>query len=264
MKSMADVMTRQEKSAIVIKALLEAEQSEVEHPEYVMMSTDEHFPNISPKEALIVLEHLSRLSGCISLEYHYRYPNEDALYNDVDLMSEIEVDAIDLRDVAPYLKEDSIQYSLGIIDFKIKIGDDFHNQLKYASKIDLIKKELPNIDDTVLELIVKSEKLYINIVQKYKRYFLRDLGRSIYFASFFDYAEKHQNTPFKLSDVGKTTYDIYNLLQRTMRDPLIYKAFFRIQGKNGAIIANFKPTYADLIAAKTSVEKIEQLVRADA
>ncbi len=256
-------MTRREKCNAVIDTLLEMERREVEHPNYLLMSTDGHFPKIPQKEVLAIMKCLSRLPRCIDLKYQYRYPNIDAIYADADLMSEIQLDAVELRDIAPNLEKDSIRFCLDIVDFTIRIGNDFHNQLEYARKIDLLKKQQQTKDNVALELIVKDEKIYINIVQNHQKYLLRDLSRSAYFIEFFSYAEKHQNTPFKLSDVGKTTYDIYNLLQRTMKDPCIYKAFFKIKGKNGTVIANFRPTYTDLIATKTSVEKIEQLIRPD-
>ena len=147
-------------------------------------------------------------------------------------------------------------YLLEIVDYSIKLLPDFDLGVQNVLT-GKVSDTLPKDTDTALRLILNNSSVFINFVKIRKQYKVKDLSRSLIYKNIMEYAEEHQNFPFKPSEIHRNTYNTYDLLKRIFGSALIYKAFFTISGENGSeLIADFCPTYGRLRKLGISIQRI--------
>lgn len=252
--------TRREKVESVIKILLDAEASEVIHPSYIEISTEQR-SLVTPEEMLVILQGFERIPNCIKLGYRYRYSSENELISDRKTYGELMKLAEAACPEIPDSRDILIQEHLSIIDFTVEFGSDFHVGLRRALEGDILKHTQKSLDAVALELTFDDEALYMKIVEDGKKHKMKNLSKSSIFLRFLKYAKEHQKQPFMLDDIFKRTgYTNYSLLMRLFKDPVIYRAFFKVNGDKGSLVADFNPTYKVLIDSDTSVSKIRKII----
>ncbi len=247
--------TRQEKIQFVIDLLKRQSENEIITPEFILLSSTECNDMLTSHELLQVLELLEQQTDCLTMKYRHRYRNESEIYADGQLYGELQEDKVMLSD-SPGAYESEIRALLEIVDYSIKLLPDF--DLGVQNVLTGKYENVPPKDtDTALRLILNKDSLFIHFVKMGKQYKVKDLGRSPIYKAIMEYAEKHQNTPFKPSEIYRNTYNTYDLLKRIFGSALIYKAFFTISGENGSeLTANFCPTYGRLKEISISIQTI--------
>lgn len=247
--------TRQEKIQFVVALLKKRTESEIIIPEFISLSSAECNDRLTPYELLQVLELLEQQSNCLAMEYRHRYRNESEIYADGQLCKELQEDKCMLSDT-PGAYESEIRGLLEIVDYSIKLLPDFDlgAQNVLAGKN---SDKPPKDTDTALRLILNEDSIFIDFVKIRRRYKVKDLSRSLIYKNIMEYAEEHQNIPFKPSEIHRNTYNTYDLLKRIFGSAIIYKAFFTISGENGSeLIANFCPTYGRLKKLGINIQRI--------
>lgn len=247
--------TRQEKIQFVIDLLKRQSENEIITPEFILLSSTECNDMLTSHELLQVLELLEQQTDCLTMKYRHRYRNESEIYADGQLYGELQEDKVMLSD-SPGAYESEIRALLEIVDYSIKLLPDF--DLGVQNVLTGKYENVPPKDtDTALRLILNKDSLFIHFVKMGKQYKVKDLGRSPIYKEIMEHAEKHQNVPFKPSEIYRNTYNTYDLLKRIFGSAMIYKAFFTISGENGSeLIANFCPTYGRLRKLGISIQRI--------
>lgn len=247
--------TRQEKIQFVIDLLKRQSENEIFAPEFISLSSTECNDMLTSHELLQVLELLEQQSNCLAMEYKHRYRSESEIYADEQLYGELQEDRVMLSD-SPGAYESEIRGLLEIVDYSIKLLPNFDlgAQNALTGKYGHVP---PKDTDTALRLMLNEGSLFISFIKMRKQYKVKDLGRSPIYKKIMEYAEKHQNTPFKPSEIYRNTYNTYDLLKRIFGSASIYKAFFTISGENGSeLTANFCPTYGRLKEIGISIQTI--------
>lgn len=247
--------TRQEKIQFVADLLKRQTENEIIASEFISLSSTECNYMLTPHELLQVLELLEQQTNCLTMEYRHRYRNESEIYDDEQLYNELQEDRVMLSD-SPGAYESEIRGLLEIVDYSIKLLSDFDLGVQnvLTGKYENMS---PKDTDAALRLILNEGILFISFVKMRKQYKVKDLGRSPIYKKIMEYAEEHQDTPFKPSEICMNTYNTYDLLKRIFGSALIYKAFFTISGENGSeLTANFCPTYGRLEEIGINVQTI--------
>lgn len=247
--------TRQEKIQFVVDLLKRQAEDEIIAPEFISLSSTEYNDMLTPHELLQVLELLEQETNCLTMEYRHRYRNESEIYNDERLYTELQEDRVMLSD-SPGAYEAEIRGLLEIVDYSIKLLPNFDlgTQNVLTGKYESVP---PKDTDTALRLTLNEGSLFISFVKIRKQYKVKDLGRSPIYKKIMEYAEEHQNVPFKPSEICMNTYNTYDLLKRIFGSAIIYKAFFTISGENGSeLTASFYPTYGRLKEIDINIQTI--------
>ena len=247
--------TRQEKIQFVIDLLKRQAENEIIVPEFITLSSTECGDVLTSHELLQILELLEQQPNCLIMKYRHRYRSESEIYDDKQLYNELQEDMAMLSDV-PGAYESGIRSLLEIVDCSIKLLPNFDLGIQniLTGKYENVP---PEDTDTALRLMLSKDNLFISFVKIGKRYKVKNLGRSPIYKEIMEYAEKHQNTPFKPSEIYRNTYNTYDLLKRIFGSSTIYKTFFTISGKNGSeLTADFCPTYGRLKEMNIDIQTI--------
>ena len=202
-------------------------------------------PNIPNNNGLLdtVLNKLQKKYECIDFWSKQTYTNLKQLSSSHQIAEEISIlaDENPRRNFDDIVSETLAKYK----EYKIKILD--------RKKLESLRVELAGKtkgDEVAFRLIthLNDGSIFIEVTKTNKKYELEKEIKSDIFLSFLDYADKHQKKPFSLSDVCKTSYDIYDFLgNRFFKNKNFSKPFFEVlDGKKKIVIANFSPTYDDL------------------
>lgn len=188
--------------------------------------SSENISDMLPNDILDVLLLLSYQPNCLKFNYKNRYKNEEAIEQDDELYREIVVNASEMTEI-PNFYEYSIRQCLSIIDFEVELLDEFENSLNAVlnNKVHIGKSN----DSIALELKIIENNVIVRIVEDGNKEYppISNIGKGVILPQIMEYAEKHQNQPFVITDIVQTKYNNNTFLNRVPKDKMLIDSFFK-------------------------------------